>query len=76
MCAKIVQVEDNKKEKPKFFRFFIVEAPPIFCKEVQVEDNKKEKTKFFHFFLLRRRLSSADSFVMGFTDPRFIIVLV
>ena len=31
--AKIVQVEDNAKKKPKFFSIGIVEAPPILWKD-------------------------------------------
>ena len=48
-AANIVKVEDNAKQKTKFF-VFIVEAPPIFAtsgKLVKVEDNAKQKTKFF-----------------------------
>ena len=56
--AKIVQVEDNAKKKPKFFSIGIVEAPPILWKDSASRRQCQEKTEvFFQSALLRRRLS-------------------
>ena len=54
MCAKIVQVEDNKKEKTKFFHFLLLRRRLSYVKIVQVEDNKKEKQSFFIFLCPQR----------------------
>ena len=53
MCAKIVQVEDKKKEKQSFF-IFLLRRRLSYVKIVQVEDNKKEKQSFFIFLCPQR----------------------
>ena len=48
--AKIMQIEDNTKEKLHFF-FFIVVMPSVYVKYVQFMDNTKKRKNKFGYYL-------------------------
>ena len=50
-AANIVKVEDNAKQKTKFF-VFIVEAPPIFATKWQIGDNINTEAQRYRVFII------------------------